>query len=457
LKIGINVLFIMSSNDMYTLQTKTLSNKASSLVKTILACASLIAIITYGGYSLAVEPDVRAQAQHALTNLQEASIPSSYTSELESIMATMSIADNYQRQEKGEEAEIFYTLVIQKAQVLLQKAVVQPTAATPAIPDVASVPAPAAATPVIPDVASTPEPVTTSSTDKTAKSDVAFVPAPAATSSPATRGLTGAMSVYTVKNGDTLRLIASKLGVSSRHLLSINRLGKKTSVKVGQRLKYDNRRIIPKMIERGIVINIPDRTLYYFKNGALVQTLPVALGTPTKTDDINWQTPTGRFKIIEKIKNPTWTVPPSIQAEMEAQGKEVVTSIPAGPDCPLGKFAIRTSIPGIMIHSTTKPWSINSYSSHGCIRLFPENMESFFKQIAVNTPGEIIYKPVKITVGESGRVFLEVHRDVYDRKINLATEARNLILKKQLSDKVNWRKINDIVKRQDGVIEDITL
>jgi lipoprotein-anchoring transpeptidase ErfK/SrfK len=402
-------------------EAKSRSNTGSNLIRGILAGASFIALITLGEFSFAIESDVRAQAQQAMANILEVQIPSSNLSELESIKATMNIADDYQREQKDEEAGIFYRLVIQKTQVLLLKAIVPPTAAI------------------------------------TAKPDVASIPAPAATSSSAIRGLAGSISVYTAEKGDTLRLIASKLGVSRQHLIAINHLGKVAAVKIGQQLKYDNRRIVPKMIQKGIVINIPDRTLYYFQNGELVWTLPVALGTPTKKDDFNWQTPTGRFKITEKIKNPTWIVPPSIQAEMESQGKEVITSIPAGPDCPLGKFAIRTSIPGIMIHSTTKPGSINSYSSHGCIRVFPANMESFFKQIAVNTPGEIIYKPVKVAVGKTGRVFLEVHRDVYDRKINLATEARNLIEKRKLSDKVDWRKIKDIVKRQDGTIEDITL
>jgi lipoprotein-anchoring transpeptidase ErfK/SrfK len=403
------------------IEAKSRSNTGSNLIRGILAGASFIALITLGEFSFAIESDVRAQAQQAMANILEVQIPSSNLSELESIKATMNIADDYQREQKDEEAGIFYRLVIQKTQVLLLKAIVPPTAAI------------------------------------TAKPDVASIPAPAVTSSSAIRGLAGSISVYTAEKGDTLRLIASKLGVSRQHLIAINHLGKVAAVKIGQQLKYDNRRIVPKMIQKGIVINIPDRTLYYFQNGELVRTLPVALGTPTKKDDFNWQTPTGRFKITEKIKNPTWIVPPSIQAEMESQGKEVITSIPAGPDCPLGKFAIRTSIPGIMIHSTTKPGSINSYSSHGCIRVFPANMESFFKQIAVNTPGEIIYKPVKVAVGKTGRVFLEVHRDVYDRKINLATEARNLIEKRKLSDKVDWRKIKDIVKRQDGTIEDITL
>jgi len=395
------------------------SNRAGGIVRNSLAGIFIAGIITQAGYSFAVDGSA-AKARQALADLKEITISSSYLSELKSIEATMNIADTYQREHEDENAGIFYNLVIQKARILQDKV----TVASPAPATVNASPTPNHAT---------------------------------VASSQAIRGVTGAMSSYTVEKGDSLRLIASRLGVSRQHLITINHLGSKPLLKIGQKLKYDNRRIIPKMIENGLVINIPDRTLYYFKQGELTLSLPVALGSPSKDDDFNWQTPTGRFRIIEKIRNPTWTVPPSIQAEMEAQGKEVVTTVPPGPDSPLGKFAIRTSLPGIMIHSTSKPWSINSYTSHGCIRLFPDNMEAFFKQIPVNTPGEIIYKPVKVTVGETGRVFLEVHRDVYDRKIDLATEARTLIAKKRLSDRVDWQKIRNMVKQPNGTVQDITL
>jgi L,D-transpeptidase ErfK/SrfK len=142
---------------------------------------------------------------------------------------------------------------------------------------------------------------------------------------------------------------------------------------------------------------------------------------------------------------------------MEEQGKEVITSIPPGPTNPLGKYAIKTSIPGILIHSTTKPWSIYSFASHGCIRVYPEQMEGFFREVLVNTPGEIIYKPVKLAITEQGRVFLEVHRDVYGKSSGLALEARRLIEKQKLSDQVDWKKVESIVKLKSGIAEDISL
>jgi hypothetical protein len=211
-------------------------------------------------------------------------------------------------------------------------------------------------------------------------------------------------------------------------------------------------------MKNGIVINIPDRTLYYFKQGKLTHSLPVALGVPAKSDKYDWKTPTGKFRITAKMKDPTWHVPPSIQSEMEEKGKDVITSIPPGPANPLGKYAFKTSIPGILIHSTTKPWSIYSFASHGCIRVYPEQMEGFFKEVPVNTPGEIIYKPVKLAITEEGRVFLEVHRDVYGRSSSgLATEARHLIEKQNLSELVNWQKVESIVRHTSGIAEDISL
>jgi L,D-transpeptidase ErfK/SrfK len=269
--------------------------------------------------------------------------------------------------------------------------------------------------------------------------------------------LVGTAGAYTIIKGDTLRLVAAKLGVSRQHLSRMNKLDAKATLQVGQQLRYNNRKIVPLRMREGIVVNIPDRTLYYFQQGKLVRSLPVALGTATKNEKYVWQTPTGKFRIIAKLEDPTWHVPPSIQAEMEEEGKEVVLSVPPGPDNPLGKYAVKTSIPGILIHSTTKPWSIYSFASHGCIRVYPTQMEEFFKVVRVNTPGEIIYRPVKLAVTDEGRVFLEVHQDVYSKSSGLAAEAKKLVEKNQLSDRIDWSKFDSVVKHKLGIAEDITM
>ena len=269
--------------------------------------------------------------------------------------------------------------------------------------------------------------------------------------------LIGTKGVYTVVKSDTIRTVAARLGVSQAHLRRMNGLAPKAVLQTGQRLAYDNRKIVPQQVKNGIIVNIPDRTLYYFQQGPLVDSLPVALGSVVKNEKYVWQTPVGKFKITAKIKDPTWTVPSSIQTEMEEQGKDVITSVPPGPENPLGKYAIKTSIPGILIHSTTRPGSIYSFSSHGCIRVSPRRMEEFFPQVKVNTSGEIIYKPVKLAVSEEGRIFLEVHDDVYHTGADIGAEARQMVEKQKLSKMVNWKKFNTVIKQKRGVVEDISL
>jgi lipoprotein-anchoring transpeptidase ErfK/SrfK len=269
--------------------------------------------------------------------------------------------------------------------------------------------------------------------------------------------LVGTAGTYTVLKGETLRLVAAKLGVSKAQLAAMNNLGQKDSIKAGQVLRYNNQRIIPTHRFRdGIVINIPDRMLYLYQQGSLTFSTAVALGTPTKTKQFVWQTPTGKFKIVNKAKDPTWTVPPSIKEEMRLEGKEIIISIPPGPTNPLGKYAMKTSLPGILIHSTTKPWSIYTYASHGCIRVFPQRMEELFKLVKTNTQGEIIYKPVKLAVTDDGKILLEAHGDIYNKTKGLAAEAQALIRAQKLDGKVDWEKVKRVISRKAGVAEEIT-
>jgi lipoprotein-anchoring transpeptidase ErfK/SrfK len=377
--------------------------------------------------------DVKEDAESAIAQLQQSAAAQKYPDDMSSLTLVFEVAQRYFFGGDQENADKFYLLALQKAQIIEAMLVPPEPARTPV-----------AESGVAATAAESPSPVTGAPGDEVS---------PEADSV----RLVGSRGVYPVVKSDTIRLVAAKLGVSQQHLRSMNNLDAKATLKVGQKLAYDNRKIIPQQVKNGIIINIPDRTLYYFQQGNLVTSLPVALGSATKNDKYVWQTPVGKFKITGKIKDPAWTVPASIQTEMEEQGKEVITSLPPGPENPLGKYAIKTSIPGILIHSTTRPSSIYSFSSHGCIRLSPTQMETFFPQIKVNTRGEIIYKPVKLAVVENGRVFLEVHRDIYNLSSNLVTEAKQMIEKQKLTDLIDWEKFKAALQRKSGIAEDISL
>lgn len=388
------------------------------------ACILLVSISSFFISAVTAGADVKQDAESAVTSLHQNSAFQRLPDDMKSLDLVFEIAQRYFMIGEKENADKFYLLAVQKSRIIesmLDKAEVV------AEPQLAE------------------KPLENQADEEVSAEEVS------------SSRLVGSKGFYTVVKGDTLRLVAAKLGVSQQHLRSMNSLPQKITLKTGQKLVYNNRKIVPRQIKDGIIINIPDRTLYYFQRGNLVTSLPVALGSATKNEKYVWQTPVGKFKITAKVKDPTWTVPTSIQTEMEEQGKEVVTSIPPGPENPLGKYALKTSIPGIMIHSTTKPASIYSFSSHGCIRLAPSQMETFFPQIKVNTKGEIIYKPVKLVVTENGRIFLEVHNDIYKMSTNLVTEARQLIEKQNLADLVDWNKFKMVLKQRSGIAEDISL
>jgi L,D-transpeptidase ErfK/SrfK len=208
---------------------------------------------------------------------------------------------------------------------------------------------------------------------------------------------------------------------------------------------------VPKAIPDGIVVNIPDRMLYFFREGKLAKAFPVGLGLPAK----EWQTPIGPFVIVRKERNPTWVVPKSIQREMERKGQPIQTIVPPGPDNPLGEHALHTSLPGVLIHGTIWPTTVYQWRSHGCIRVSAEHMEGFFDEIEKGAAGEIIYQPVSIAMRE-GNILLQVSRDVYGKIPSMDEEVKARIEERGLADKVDWVKVGKAIKEKTGIAEDVT-
>ncbi len=218
----------------------------------------------------------------------------------------------------------------------------------------------------------------------------------------------------------------------------------------GQVLKVKFTRIVPEIMDDGIIINIPDRTLYRFEGGRLRDYYFIAAGKPT------WQTPLGDFVIKAKAKDPTWYVPPSIQKEMEEEGKDVLVEVPPGIENPLGKYWLQLSIKGVGLHGTNTPQSIYRFRSHGCMRLRPEVAELLYKEVPVGTPGKIIYRPVKMAKTTDGRILLEVYRDFYKTGLNYSKEVARLLKGLNASDQVDSRKIEEAIAKKDGRVSDVT-
>ena len=202
--------------------------------------------------------------------------------------------------------------------------------------------------------------------------------------------------------------------------------------------------VLPVVDTKGIVINIPELRLYLFFNDInMVKTYPIGLGV------LEAPTPFGSYTIVEKTQNPTWYVPASLQEEYGC------TSIPPGPDNPLGDYRLRLSRHDYGIHGTNRPWGIGRLVSHGCIRLYPEDIEVLFSEVEVGTPVEIIYEPIKIGF-KDGRIFVEVHPDLYNRISDLLLYTAKKLFSYRVWEKVDLDLLVQALEEQRGVPIDIT-
>jgi len=189
-------------------------------------------------------------------------------------------------------------------------------------------------------------------------------------------------------------------------------------------IKLQNTRLLPDSEPSGVILNLPEFRLYYFPKAtdnspANVITHPVSVGRQ------DWETPLGKTKVIAKKKNPAWRPPESIKKEHAEKGDPLPDVVPAGPDNPLGLYAMRLGIPGYLIHSTNKPFGVGLRVSHGCVRMYPKDIETLFPLIKVGTPVSIINQPIKVGWLE-GSLYIEIHAPLeehqYDDLLSIALD-----------------------------------
>jgi len=205
-------------------------------------------------------------------------------------------------------------------------------------------------------------------------------------------------------------------------------------------------------IERneGIVVNLTEMRLYYFfnqKGSVMVRTFPIGIG-----DDGN-DTPVGNFKIIEKIVKPSWHVPQSIKKERP----ELPDVVPPGPANPLGSHALRLSLGSYLIHGTNRPWAVGRKVTHGCLRLYPEDIPKLFEIVPNGTKVTIVRQSVKVGVKDK-KVYIEVHKDENEKETDRGyfKTAVELLSKKGLMKMVSTEKLYHAVRQKSGVPVEIS-
>ncbi len=261
--------------------------------------------------------------------------------------------------------------------------------------------------------------------------------------------LVGGSLNYIVQKGDTLTGIGARFGVGVNVLAASNRMSVNSLLREGRTLLIDNRHIVPEVLPDGFVINIPQRMLFFFKQGQLARAYPVGLGRP------DWPTPTGAFTVVIKEENPIWDVPESIQEEMRREGKIVEERVPPCPENPLGKHWLALSIAGYGIHGTIAPASIYQFQTHGCIRLHADDIAAIFDAVNVGTPGRIIYRRLMVARLRE-RIFLEVHRDIYRKEPDPLASLIAVAKTHNLESSLDWKLAKAIIAKQEGIARDVT-
>lgn len=171
----------------------------------------------------------------------------------------------------------------------------------------------------------------------------------------------------------------------------------------GTRIVLPTRFILPPGPRKGIVINLAELRLYYYpaESGKVI-TYPLGIGRE------GWSTPTGHTRITQKTHKPSWYPPESIRTEAAAEGKILPKVVAPGPDNPLGEYALSLSLSNYLIHGTNKPYGVGMRVSHGCVRLYPEDIEELYSIVKVGVPIRIVNLPYKAGWSE-GRLYIEAH------------------------------------------------
>ena len=259
----------------------------------------------------------------------------------------------------------------------------------------------------------------------------------------------GRLAIIRLERGDTLPDIARHFSLGINTVSAANPEVDIWVPEAGARILLPLSFILPDTRRKGIVINLAAMRLFYFKkdgNLLAVSTCPVGIGTTEQP------TPMGRMYITRKKFQPIWNVPASIAEEHRKKGDTLPDKVPPGPLNPLGEYALYLSKSGYLVHGTNKPASIGLRATHGCIRLYPEDIKRLFENTPVKTPVRIVNQPY--LVGQrDGIIYIEAHTPF--EKSGTAAELKKAYAKlrnieKKSGHPLDWKKVKEAVAEARG-------
>jgi L,D-transpeptidase ErfK/SrfK len=266
--------------------------------------------------------------------------------------------------------------------------------------------------------------------------------------------LIGEAMMVTASRSETLLDLARRHRIGQEEILLANPNVDRWLPLEGDPVWVPGQFILPQARREGLVLNLPELRVYHFPRAeqnepATVETYPASIGR------MDWKTPLGETRIVTKQRNPNWYPPASVKQEAQEAGEPLPDVVPAGPDNPLGAYALRLGLPGYLIHGTNKPYGVGMRVTHGCVRLLPEDIEQLFGRVSVDTKVQILNQPVK-TGWQDGILYVEVHPPLdedQEANENLMRHTLELVYA-QLKERpavLDGRALREAVEQKMGV------
>lgn len=256
---------------------------------------------------------------------------------------------------------------------------------------------------------------------------------------------------------DTLYDLANKFSLGSEELIRVNPGIDPWLPGAGKKVIIPGRHILPPGPHEGLIVNLPEHRLYYFpkvRRGQprIVITYPVSIGK------MDWRTPLGLTHVISKVRNPTWIPPASVRKEHAADGDPLPARVPPGPDNPLGAYTMHLAVGNgtYEIHGTNNPLAVGLPVTHGCIRMYPQDVAQLFPMVPVGTPVRLVNQPIKVAWVD-GELLLEAHPPVDDEGQSFEPDVDHFaqLLQTAVGDStvaIDWDYAREVLKRADGVL-----
>ena len=276
--------------------------------------------------------------------------------------------------------------------------------------------------------------------------------------------LVGYVQKTVVGKEDTLPDIARRFDVGYEEMLWANPGVDPWLPGAGKEVIVPTQFILPAAPHEGVVVNVAAMRIFYYpphKKGEpqIVYTHPSGIGK------VGWKTPEGTTRIVSRQKDPIWVVPKSVRDEHAKDGDMLPAQVPPGPDNPLGAYEFRLEWPSYLIHGTNKPYGVGMRSSHGCMRLYPEDIAVFFDLIPIGTKVTVVNQPY-LFGWRDGTLYLQAYtvmeddsRDWSKNRKRLLANLLNPKLQKKIADHdkdIDWQRVGDLAHAPRAVPVPVT-